>query len=43
MWGATINTYLTIYPPMLSKLDCKTVEQWALLGDPSFQIGGIDF
>ena len=41
-WGMAINAYLTTYPPMLNKLDCKTVEQWVLLGDPSLQIGGID-
>jgi len=32
--------YLNAYPPMLDKLDCKTVQEFVLLGDPSLQIGG---
>ena len=32
--------YLNMYPPMLEKLDCKTVQEFVLLGDPSLQIGG---
>ena len=32
--------YLTFYPPMMEKLDCKTVQEFVLLGDPSLQIGG---
>jgi hypothetical protein len=32
--------YLTVYPPMAEKLDCKTVQEFVLLGDPSLQIGG---
>jgi Peptidase family C25 len=32
--------YLNAYPPMLEKLDCKTVQEFVLLGDPSLQIGG---
>jgi hypothetical protein len=32
--------YLNAYPPMQEKLDCKTVQEFVLLGDPSLQIGG---
>jgi len=32
--------YLNAYPPMLEKLDAKTVQEFVLLGDPSLQIGG---
>ena len=32
--------YLNAFPPMSDKLDCKTVQEFALLGDPSLQIGG---
>ena len=32
--------YLIAFPPMLEKLDCKTVQEFVLLGDPSLQIGG---
>ena len=39
-WGQAITQYLTTYPGMTYKLDCKTVQQWALLGDPSLKIGG---
>jgi len=46
-WAATITDYLDTYPidwntPAAwdSAIDAKTVQQWALLGDPSLQIGG---
>jgi hypothetical protein len=32
--------YLNAFPPMVEKLDCKTVQEFVLLGDPSLQIGG---
>jgi len=32
--------YLNEFPPLEDKIDCKIVQQWALLGDPSLQIGG---
>jgi len=32
--------YLDAFPPMNDKFDCKTVQEFALLGDPSLQIGG---
>ncbi|MBN1280294.1 MAG: hypothetical protein JXA00_01450 [Candidatus Thermoplasmatota archaeon] len=32
--------YLTTFPPMNDKLDCKTVQEFVLLGDPSLHIGG---
>lgn len=39
-WGQAITQYLTTYPGMAYKMDCKTVQQWPLLGDPSLKIGG---
>ncbi len=36
----TLIDYLNVYPPMAEKLDCKTVQEFVLLGDPSLQIGG---
>jgi hypothetical protein len=36
----TLKDYIEQFPPMDDKLDCKTVEEFALLGDPSLQIGG---
>jgi len=39
-WGGSINKYLDTYPGMDDQTDCKTVEQWPILGDPSLYIGG---
>jgi hypothetical protein len=39
-WGEGIKKYLDTYPGMNDQQDAKMVEQWALLGDPSLQIGG---
>jgi len=39
-WSGTHQKYLETFPGMDYKLDAKTVEQWALLGDPSLMIGG---
>ncbi len=36
----TLIDYITEHPPMNERLDCKTVQEFALLGDPSLQIGG---
>ncbi len=36
----TLIDYLNAYPPMLEKLDAKTVQEFVLLGDPSLKIGG---
>jgi hypothetical protein len=36
----TLIDYLTDFPPMNQLLDCKTVQEFALIGDPSLQIGG---
>ena len=38
--GQAITEYLDMFPGMTQKWDCKTVQQWHLLGDPSLQIGG---
>ncbi|MFH1101500.1 MAG: C25 family cysteine peptidase [Methanobacteriota archaeon] len=46
-WGNTLTDYLKVYPinwttPTRgdSSIDAKTVQQWALFGDPSLLIGG---
>jgi len=46
-WGKTIIDYLNKYPIDWNTpaawdyaIDAKTVQQWALLGDPSLKIGG---
>ncbi len=39
-WGAAITQYLNTYPGMHDIYDCKTVQEWAMLGDPSLMIGG---
>jgi hypothetical protein len=40
VWAGTVEAYLTTFPGMENQLDAKTVEQWALLGDPTLKIGG---
>ncbi len=35
-----ITNFLIKFPPMTDQIDAKTVEEWALLGDPSLKIGG---
>ena len=35
-----IMEHITEYYSMEDKIDCKIVQQWALLGDPSLKIGG---
>jgi len=36
--GQTVIDYINTYPPMDYELDCKTVEEWVLLGDPSLHM-----
>ena len=38
--GMDLVYYLDEFPPMDNQINCKIVQQWALLGDPSLQIGG---
>ena len=38
--GMDLVYYLDEFPPMDDQIDCKVVQQWALLGDPSLKIGG---
>jgi len=40
VWGGAQRKYLDTFPGMEDQIDCKTVEQWPLLGDPSLKIGG---
>jgi len=35
-----LTDYLNTFPPMNDKLDCKTVQEYTLFGDPSLIIGG---
>ncbi|MEM1513462.1 MAG: C25 family cysteine peptidase [Candidatus Thermoplasmatota archaeon] len=39
-WGTAIIDYIAVRDPMKDVIDCKTVEEWVLLGDPSLKIGG---
>ncbi|HEC77192.1 MAG TPA: hypothetical protein ENI33_08075 [Thermoplasmatales archaeon] len=39
-WGTAVTDYILTYPPMEDQIDCKTIEEWILLGDPSLKIGG---
>jgi len=39
-WGGSCTKYLDTFPPMDYQIDAKTVQQWALFGDPSLKIGG---
>ncbi len=36
----TIENYITNFPVLTNKFDCKTIQEWILLGDPSLRIGG---
>jgi hypothetical protein len=40
VWGGTLEKYLDTFPGMDDQIDAKTVEQTALLGDPSLKMGG---
>lgn len=36
----TIANYLEHFPAMANKEDCKSIQEWILIGDPSLRIGG---
>ena len=36
----TIEDYVSNFPVSTNKIDCKTVLDWILIGDPSLRIGG---
>ncbi|RLF61197.1 MAG: hypothetical protein DRN16_03935, partial [Thermoplasmata archaeon] len=40
LWGNAITEYIFNGNPMSDKIDCKAVEEFILLGDPSLKIGG---
>ena len=40
VWGGAQKKYLDAFPGMDDQIDCKTVEQWPIFGDPSLKIGG---
>ena len=35
-----LANYVATFPVMKDNIDCKTVQEWVLLGDPSLKIGG---
>ncbi len=39
-FASSITEYANVFPPMENNIDCKTIEEWSLLGDPSLKIGG---
>ena len=38
--STAITNYVSNFPVMKDNIDCKTVQEWVLLGDPSLKIGG---
>jgi hypothetical protein len=38
----TINNYVSNFPVKTNKFDCKSVQEWILIGDPSLKIGGYE-
>jgi len=40
IYRTAIENYVDNFPGMKNKYDCKTVQEFALLGDPSLRIGG---
>ncbi len=41
-WGQAISEFNDKFPPLEDQIDTKTIEEWALLGDPSLKIGGYE-
>jgi len=35
-----IEKYIANFPARSNKIDCKTIQEYALIGDPSLKIGG---
>jgi len=42
IYSTALNNYVEQFPVMKNKLDCKTVQEFVLLGDPSLRIGGYE-
>ncbi|MEM4257909.1 MAG: C25 family cysteine peptidase [Candidatus Thermoplasmatota archaeon] len=40
IYRQTLSNYITTFPVKRELEDCKTVQEWILLGDPSLMIGG---
>ncbi len=38
--STTLANYVATFPVMKDPIDCKTVEEWVLLGDPTLRVGG---
>jgi hypothetical protein len=42
VFGDSIKNYAVTFPVHTNKLDCKTIQEIVLIGDPSLMIGGYD-
>lgn len=40
MHSKAIENYVNVFPVYDNKIDCKTVQEYGLIGDPSLKIGG---
>jgi hypothetical protein len=40
MFGEALIDYINTFDCMTNRNECKTVQTWTLLGDPSLMIGG---
>jgi hypothetical protein len=40
IYTTTIENYVETFPVDTSKIDCKTVQEYGLIGDPSLKVGG---
>lgn len=40
MYMKAIQNYVSIFPVHSNKIDCKTIQEFGLIGDPSLKIGG---
>jgi len=39
-YGDSVKNYVATFPVHTNNLDCKTVQEMILIGDPSLMIGG---
>lgn len=38
--SGALSKYMDTFPPMSQQIDSKTVQEWALIGDPTLKMGG---
>jgi len=38
--SGALSKYMDAFPPMSERVQAKTVQEWALIGDPSLMMGG---